>query len=277
VGPVTVSVVPASSSIFTTQPLPVTITLSAGSGNATPTGTVILTSGSYTSLGTALVGGIATITIPAGALAPGVDILTAQYLGGGNYLGGSSGQASVTVTAGPTFTITGTPVTVSAGLVAISTITVTPAGGFTGSVALTAAITSSPGGAQSPPTLSFGGTSPVSITGPAAGTATLNISTTPANCAPGNLIDLRVPWYPAGGAALVCLLLFGIPGRRRRWRAALAMLALLVTLACGMLACGGGNLGRVCPPATTAGTYIVTVTGTSGSTTATGTVTLTVQ
>jgi hypothetical protein len=275
VGPVTVLVAPSSSSIFTTQALAVTITLSAGSGNPTPTGTVILTSGSYSSLGTDLVGGIATITIPAGALAPGVDILTAAYQGGGNYLGGASGQASVTVTAGPTFTITGTAVTVGAGLVAISTITVTPAGGFTGSVALTAAITSSPGGAQSLPILSFGSSSPVSITGPTAGTATLFISTTPANCAPGYLIDLRVPWYPAGGAALACLLLFGIAGRRS-WRRTLAMLALLVTLAGGMLACGGGSSGRNCPPATTAGTYIVTVTGTSGSTTATGTVTLNV-
>ena len=277
VSPVTVSVVPSSSSISSTQPLPVTITLSAGSSNPTPTGMVILTSGSYSSLGTQLVGGIATITIPAGTLAPGLDILTAAYQGGGNYLGGASGQASVTVTAGtPTFTITGTAVNVAPGLVAISTITVTPAGGFTGSVALTAAITSSPGGAQSLPILSFGSASPVSITGPTAGTATLTIVTTPANCAPGYLIDLRAPWYPAGGAALVCILLFGIPGRRRSWRRALAMLALLATLAGGMLACGGASLSRNCPPATTAGAYIVTVTGTSGSTTATGTVTLTV-
>jgi hypothetical protein len=280
VGPVTVSVAPSSSSISSTQPLPVTITLSAGSGNPTPTGMVILTSGSYSSLGTQLVGGVATITIPAGTLAPGVDILTAQYLGGGNYLGGASGQASLTVTAGtPTFTITGTAVTVTAGATTgnTSTITVTPAGGFTGSVALTAAVTSSPGGAQSLPTLSFGGTSPVSITGATAGTATLAIFTTPSNCAPGNLIDLRVPWYPAGAAALACLLLFGIPGRRRSWRRTLAMLALLVTLAGGMLACGGGGSARNCPPATTAGTYTVTVTGTSGSTTATGTVTLNVM
>jgi len=271
-----VLVAPSSSSITTAQALAVTITVSAGSGSPTPTGTVRLISGSYMSATTALTGGSATITIPAGSLAPGVDILTVYY-DGGNYLD-VSGTASVTVTAGsPTFTITGTAVTVTPGPVAISTITVTPAGGFTGSVALTAAITSSPGGAQSLPTLGFGGTSPVSITGATAGTATLTIGTTPSNCAPGNLIGLRVPWYPAGAAALACLLLFGIPGQRRSWRRTLAMLALLVTLACGMLACGGGSLTRVCPPATTAGTYIVTVTGTSGSTTATGTVTLTVM
>ena len=206
---------------------------------------MILTSGSYSSLGTDLVGGIATITIPAGALAPGVDILTADYLGGGNYLGGASGQASVTVTAGPTFTITGTAVTVTAGATTgnTSTITVTPAGGFTGSVALTAAVTSSPAGALDPPTLSFGSTSPVSITGASAGTATLTISTTaPNTCVAASLMPRGVPWYPAGGTALACILLFGIPGRRRSWRRMLVMLALLVTLTCGVLACGVGEI-----------------------------------
>lgn len=270
-----VLVVPSSTSITTAQALPVTITVSAGSGSPTPTGTVTLIGGSYLSAPTTLAGGSATVTIPAGSLAPGVDVLTVEYLGG-NYLD-VDGTASVTVTAAtPSFAITGTAVTVTPGPIAISTITVTPAGGFTGSVALTAAVTTSPNGAQSPPTVSFGSTSPVSITGTAAGTATLQIGTTPSGCAPGNLIDLRVPWYPTGGAALACLLFFGLAGQRRSRRRMFATLALLATLACGVLACGGGSTGN-CPPATTAGTYIVTVTGTSGSTTATGTVTINVQ
>jgi hypothetical protein len=59
----------------------------------------------------------------------------------------------------------------------------------------------------------------------------------------------------------------------------LGMLALLVTLTFGVLACGGRNAVNCGPiiPGTTVGTYTVTATGTSGSTTATGTVTLTVQ
>ena len=281
VGGVTVSVVPSSSSITTTQALPVTITVSAGSGNPVPTGTVTLASGSYASAATALVGGSATITIPAGTLALGGDLLEASYSGDANY-GAAGGGALVQVTPSPSFTITGTAVTVAPGATTgnTSTVTVTPAGGFTGSVALTAAVTSSPIGAQDPPTLSFGSTSPVSITGAAAGTATLTISTTAASsgCGSAYLMPRRVPWYPAGGAALVCLLLFGIPGRRRRWRATLAMVALLAALACGMLACGGGtSTCNTFNPGTTAGTYTITVTGTSGSTTATGTVTLTVQ
>jgi hypothetical protein len=189
----TVAVVPSSSSINSAQALPVTITVSAGSGNPTPTGTVTLSCGSaYASLVTPLTGGSATITIPAGTLPPGVDTLEASYAGG-NYLP-ASGQASVTVAG---FTIAGTAVTVYPGPIAMSTITVTPAGGFTGSVALTAAITSSPGGAQSLPTLSFGGTSRVSITGATGGIATLTISTTAANSCPAAiLIRRRVPWYP---------------------------------------------------------------------------------
>lgn len=49
------------------------------SGTAVPTGTVTLTSGTYTSAATTLSGGGATITIPAGALVNGADTLTVAY------------------------------------------------------------------------------------------------------------------------------------------------------------------------------------------------------
>ena len=195
------------------------------------------------------------------------------------------GSAAYTITppVTPSFTISGSAVSLLPGATSgnTSTITVTPSGGFTGSVALTASVTSSPSGAQYPPTLSFGSTTPVSIAGTTAGTATLTISTTASSSAaltyprrPG------VPWYATGGAALACLLLFGIPARRRRWRTMLGMLAFFVALAGGMLACGGGGGGGgggTSNPGTTAGLYTVTVTGASGALTQTGTVTLTVQ
>ncbi len=187
-----------------------------------------------------------------------------------------------TGTAVPTYTIAGTAVTVARGATTgnASTVTVTPTGGFTGSITLTAAITSSPTGAQFQPTLNFGSTSPVSITGTTAGTATLTISTTAATSS--TLVYPRhsdVPWYAAGGGTLACLLLFGIPGQRRRWRTMLGMLLFLVALSVGVSACGGGSSGGggTSSPGTTAGTYTVTVTGTSGTTTANGTVTVTVQ
>jgi hypothetical protein len=75
----------------------------------------------------------------------------------------------------PSFTISGTGVTVTRGATTgnTSTITVTPAGSFTGSITLTAAVTSSPSGAVDPPTLSFGTTMPIDMTAANPETATL--------------------------------------------------------------------------------------------------------
>jgi hypothetical protein len=73
----TVTVTPPSSSVTTAQSLAVTVTVT-GTG-ATPTGTVILSSGSYTSATTTLSFGSASITITAGSLATGANTLTAKY------------------------------------------------------------------------------------------------------------------------------------------------------------------------------------------------------
>jgi hypothetical protein len=75
----TVTVTPAASTITTTQSLSVTVAVSGGGTNPTPTGSVTLTSGTYTSAATALSSGSAQITIAAGALAVGSDTLTASY------------------------------------------------------------------------------------------------------------------------------------------------------------------------------------------------------
>lgn len=256
-----------------------------------PTGSVTLTSGTYASAATTLSNGSASITIPAGALATGTDTLSATYtpdtVSFPTYTS-ASGTASVTVTAppSPSFTVVGTAVTVTPGATTgnTSTITLTPSGGFTGSVTLTAALTSGPSGAVSPPTFSFGTTSPSSVTAAGAGSATLTISTTAAiasGCAAANLSGRGVPWYATGSTALACVLLFGAASKRRRWLALLGMVMLLITIACGAAACGGSS-GSACSqvssaPATTAGIYTVTVTGTSGTTAEAGTITLTVQ
>jgi hypothetical protein len=88
--------------------------------------------------------------------------------------------------------------------------------------------------------------------------------------------------YARGGALLACLLLFGIAPRRRKWRAMLGILLLFAALAGGVFACGGGSSGTGCnnavTPGTTAGNYTITVTGTSGTMTATAAqIALTVQ
>jgi hypothetical protein len=279
----TVTVTLSALNITNAQALSVTVAVSGGSGNPVPTGSVTVTSGNYyVSVGNTLTSGSVTISIPAGSLAVGSDTVTASYGGDANYKP-ATGTATVTVTSAtpPGFTLSATAVTLSPGATTAdtSTITVTPSGGFTGSVTLTPAITSSPSGAANPPTLSFGTTTPVSITGASAGTATLTISTTAATTAAALSYPKRIgfPWYATGGVALACMLLFGIPARRRSWRTMLGMLILLTCLTCGIVSCGGGSSSGTSNAGTTAGTYTVTVTGTSGTITETCTVALTVQ
>jgi FG-GAP-like repeat len=193
---------------------------------------------------------------------------------------------SVTVTAyvAPSFTLTnGGAITISSpGATSgnTTTITVMPSGGFIGNVVLTAALATSPSGATDPPT--FGLTSPVILNGVANGTGTLTVTTTAVTS--GALVrpeSVGAPWYTAGGTALACLLFFGIPARRRRWRTLVGMFVLLALLSGGLVSCGGkskgGGGGGGGNPGTTAGTYTITVTGTSGSIMQTTTVTLTVQ
>jgi len=177
----------------------------------------------------------------------------------------------------PGFSIAGTSVTVSPGATSdnTSTITVAGNGGYTGNVALTAAITSGPAGAEDSPTLSFGSTSPVSISNTsAAGPATLTVSTTAATSAAlarprgsgGSL-------FPVEGMAFACIVLL-VPARPRRWQK-LLMVAFLLFVASGVLACGGGGGGTTgggggnSNSGTTPGAWVVTITGTD---TATGTI-----
>lgn len=179
----------------------------------------------------------------------------------------------------PSFSVTGTAVSVAPGATTgnTSTITLTPAAGFTGTIDLSCAIT--PAAAHDPATCAL--PSSATITGAAAKTVMLTVTTTAATTAlnqPGEWLRKA-----AGGAALACVLLLGIPGRRRRaWHTA-ALLALLLCAAGGALACGnsggngGGGGGGQQDSGTTPGTYTITVTGIAGSLTETGMASLTVE
>jgi hypothetical protein len=74
-----VTVSPSSPSIVANQPLNVTISVSGGGSNPVPTGSVTLSSGSFSSAATTLSGGSATITIPANSLVVSTATLTANY------------------------------------------------------------------------------------------------------------------------------------------------------------------------------------------------------
>ena len=195
-----------------------------------------------------------------------------------NYL--SAGHTTATVT------VSGTEVSVVRGSTAgnTSTVTVTPANGFTGAVTLTAAISSGPAGAYAP-SLSFGATSPVNITGTAGQTAILTVSTTAASASADTDPLHRQVFRGRAQVRLPACCSSSIPKRHRRRFAKLGMLGFALLLTGGMVACGGGGGssggsggGGTGIAGTAVGTYVVTVTCTSGTTTlSTGTLTLRVQ
>lgn len=181
------------------------------------------------------------------------------------------------VATNPAFAITGSSVTtVAAGSSSTSTITITPSGGFTGAVSLACALTSSPAGAKNVPTCTIDRSA--SIAGAQPVTATLTIKTTGTTSTAANY-GFRHLFAAGGGSLAAAALLFLLPIRRRRWQAffgALMMAFVLIAASgCGgtskPITTGGGSTG------TTPGSYTVTVTGTSGSSTATANVSFTVQ
>lgn len=135
---------------------------------ATATGTVQFFDGS-TSLGTATQSG-GTASLSTSTLSVGTHSITATYSGNSNFTGSTSSAITQTVNPAPSdFSISASPTSesVKRGRTASYTVTVTPSGGFTGSVALTATVT--PAG----PIPSF---SPSTITG-GSGSSTMQVST----------------------------------------------------------------------------------------------------
>ena len=187
-----VTVTPGSSSITTAQSLNVTVAVAASQGGATPTGSVVLTSGSYTSSAATLNSGSATIAIPAGSLATGTATLTATYTPDSASSAAyktSSGTAQVTVNAPPAPTMT---VSLSASTILINqALTVTV--GVSGTPTPTGSVAISGGGLSSPVsgTLSNGS---VAINIPAnslsAGSQTLTATYTPDSAS--------TPYYSSG-------------------------------------------------------------------------------
>jgi hypothetical protein len=288
----TVTVTPASGSIDSSQSLNVTVSVAGVTGYPTPTGTVTLTSGSYNSgVVTLSSSGSCTaasciITIPANSLnsilGGSIDTLTATYSGDGNYTSGV-GTASVTVTKS-IFALQATNIaSLAPGATTgnTSTVTVSSATFYTGTITLSCVLTS-PTNLTDPPTCS-GGSSTVTLnfgTPTPPGTATVTVSTTAAS---SELVWPKLPGkgrglFGAGGGAVLAFLVFlGIPARRRSWRSMLGVLVVMAAL--GSLAgCGGSSHSST--PGTTAGTYTFTVTGTGNdpaSTTETTTFTVNVN
>jgi hypothetical protein len=277
----------ALATIYSGQADAIAITLSVGTNATAPTGTITLSGIGFTSASTALTAGAATITIPANTLAAGNVTLTATYSGDANYPT-STGQIVVAVATAPPpgFTVSAPALSIAPGASTNNTVavTLTPVTGFTGSVALSAQVTASPAAATDLPTVSFGSTSTVAITGSSPMTATLTINTSPQVTSRNNAqpIPGSGGLFAAGGAVLACGFLCGIPGRRlhrllRQSHGRWLILALaFALLSLGLSSCGG-HTKKITDPGTTPGSYTITVTATSGTISSTGTIALTVQ
>jgi hypothetical protein len=192
--------------------------------------------------------------------------------------GAGDGTGSFTLAANPS-TLSVTPVA-NTTTTSVWTLTATSVNGFAGTVGLSCAVT--PASSQ-PPTCSV---TPGSVSLAAGGAETATIAITSAGPTSNCLTAAaRTGWlggsgYGSGGAALAGLLLLVLPVRKRRGLRGLALVCLLAAGLGTMSGCSGSATTTACSnvvsAGTTAGTYTVTVTGISGTLTATAPVALTV-
>jgi hypothetical protein len=164
----------------------------------------------------------------------------------------------------PTFSLTATalnPASVSPGGSSTSTVTVTPAMGFSGTVTLSCAV-SGPAGAAATAAPGTSGTLTVNTT------AAVALLERPARRHSAGMFYAM--FLPIGGIALLG---FGSAGAQRKKLLGLLLLGLVMSSLLLLPACGGGGGGGSGggSPGTTAGTYTITVNGTASGATQTGT------
>ena len=295
----------------------VTITITGVSGTTAPTGTISLSvdGGNPTSISLTSSGMSAIATYTANFSAAGAHTIAAQYSGDTAYAastgtivlnvaGTSSGKGAIALSLNPT------ALTLKQGTQGSVALTVTPSGGYTGTVNLTltapqaeaTALQNLCGGWSGGITTS-GNNVFVTITGTTAVTGTVNIDTNASDCVTaavshgtgrnthltlhakgsqkaGNDAPKKSNPLPAE-IAFAGLLLAGFLGRSSRKLRQLACVLALASLGLAISACGGtssSNNNKV--PNPPKGTYTLTVTGTDSVTstiTSSATFTLTID
>jgi subtilase family serine protease len=262
----TVSLSPASVNVGATGPVMAKATVTHATGTGTPTGSVsFYVDGSATAAGNGpLSSGSFTFNYNPTALLKGNHTITATYGGDSTFAGSTSAGTTLGV---QDFTITPNPATVTVtapGQSGTTTLTITPFGGFSQTVAYTC--TGLPSEAACTlPTAATGGTLTITTTAPSA-----KLDKSPLGRSRGLFYALLLPGF---------LGLVVSAGSRKRTLRGLRLLSLIAVLALStfwMPACGGSS-GGPSNPGTPAGTSTVTVTATAGSLSHPVTLTLTVQ
>lgn len=164
--------------------------------------------------------------------------------------------------------------TVTAGSAAQYSLSFSPAGGFSGTVALACAV--------QPASTTIGCTmnpSSLTLTGTAAQTVAVNVTTTARGAVPPPPSERpAAPWaFALLALGLAALLLRQSLRRRLLVGFTFALLALAVACGGGSSGVGGNGGNNAPPPGTPAGTYTVTVTGTAANGTRSIQLTMTVQ
>jgi outer membrane protein assembly factor BamB len=260
-----------------------TLTATVASTAGTPGGTITFSSGS-TALGTGTLNSSGVATLTTTTLPVGTDTVTATYAAAGNFAASSSPPVTLTVTGPPvtpvgSYTVSANPtsLTVAAGGAATTTLTFTPTGGYSGTIALSCSnlpTNASCAFAQKQVTLS-GNNQSVNLG------LTINMTAQQAaKHAPQSPLDpalfALVFWWPGGLTGLaVCIRRRTLVKTRPSWQLYLLLLS-MCALAAGLSSCGtSGNVNGATSTATSQVT--VAATGTSGTVVSTQTVALTLN
>jgi len=212
--------------------------------------------------------GVATLTVS--TLPGGTDLLKAVYSGNAAFASSASSALSLKVASSYTISAPTTPIPVAQGESADITITVPPLGGAYNSVVTLSATGLPPGAtvAFNPPTVVPGTTGANTM-------MTIQLLALSAGL-PARPLPASRGGFPAASLSLGFVLLGVVLGRKRVPRK-LALVLLLggLGITTSLLTSCNGGFANV--PHTQAGTYVVTVTGTSGAIQASTMVTLVVE
>ena len=296
----TTTVIAANATVAPSTNDLVTITVAPVTGDTittTPTGTVTLMVGT-TAVAPITLSANGTATYTFSEATAGQYEITAAYSGDANYAT-STGSYEVTVagttapSTTPGFALTATNVTVAAGSTGTSTVTITPANGYTGTVDWSA-VTAVPtllDGCYSIANTAVSGTAAVTATltvytdssqcttatttttssaATTSSTATANVRRKFATRAPAAgvsaLTPEKAPFGPVPiGVAFAGLLAVGFIGRRSRGVRLLMVAGLFAVLGLGMSGCGSSSSSTASGTAATAGVYDITLTGTDSA------------